>query len=88
MKNIHLIPTAEELLEKFADTQYTMSRNGKEKAIEAMIEFAKLHAEAQRDAILKKVSLTDFAQEFLQEEASDAIDKDSIINAYPLENIK
>jgi hypothetical protein len=36
----------------------------------------------------EKASLTEFATEFLQEGASDAIDKDSILNAYPLTNIE
>lgn len=54
----------------------------------AMIEFAKLHVEAALKSASKKVELTDFAYEFLQEGAYDAIDKDSILNAYPLDNIK
>ena len=62
----------------------------------AMIEFAKLHVEAALKAASEKVRLTDFAYEFLQEGAYedadgnkvDAIDKDTILNAYPLDNIK
>lgn len=80
------VPTAEEFLKKSID--YVLEKDAKQDVVQAMIEFAKLHVEAQRDDILKKVSLTDFAQEFLQEGASDAIDEESIINAYPLENIK
>jgi hypothetical protein len=53
-----------------------------------MVEFAKLHVNAALLEASKKVTLTDFATEFLQEGASDAIDKESILNAYPLENIK
>jgi len=53
----------------------------------AMIEFAQEHAKAQVEAIINNVSLTDFASEFLQEGASEAIDKDSILTAYPLTNI-
>ena len=53
----------------------------------AMVEFAKLHVEAALKAS-EKASLTDFAYEFLQEGAYDAIDKDTILNAYPLDNIK
>lgn len=59
-----------------------------EDAIEAMLEYANLHREAALKAASEKVSLTDFAHEFLQEGASEAIDKDSILNAYPKENIK
>jgi hypothetical protein len=51
-------------------------------------QFAKLHVEAALKSASEKVELTDFAQEFLQEGADDAIDKDSILNAYPLDNIK
>ena len=39
-------------------------------------------------AASEKARLTDFAYEFLQEGAYDAIDKESILNAYPLDNIK
>jgi hypothetical protein len=50
-------------------------------------QFAKLHVEAALKAASEKAELTDFAQEFLQEGAYDAIDKESILNAYPLDNI-
>ena len=73
------IPTAEEFIVIY---------NSKPQTDSLLVAFAKLHVKAQRDDILKKVSLTDFAQEFLQEGASDAIDEESIINAYPLDNIK
>jgi hypothetical protein len=55
---------------------------------EAMVEFAKLHVEAALKEASEKASLTDFAYEFLQEGAPDAIDKDTILNSYSLENIK
>lgn len=58
------------------------------KLYKIMIEFAKLHVEAALKAASEKVSLTDFAYEFLQEGAYDAIDKETILNAYPLDNIK
>ena len=54
----------------------------------AMFEFARVHVEAALKAASEKVKLTDFAYEFLQEGAYDAIDKDTILNAYPLDNIK
>lgn len=54
----------------------------------AMEEFAKAHVKAALAEASKKVQLTDFASEFLQEGAYDAIDKESILNAYPLSNIK
>ena len=40
----------------------------------AMVEFAKLHVEAALKEASEKASLTDFAYEFLQECAYDAID--------------
>lgn len=55
---------------------------------EALIKFAALHVQAALLNASKQASLTDFAYEFLQEGASDAIDIDSILNAYPLDNIK
>ena len=58
------------------------------KLYKIMIEFAKLHVEAALKAASEKVSLTDFAYEFLQEGAYDAIDKETILNDYPLDNIK
>lgn len=51
-------------------------------------EYAKLCVEIALKAASEKVELTPFASEFLQEGASNAIDKQSILNAYPLENIK
>jgi hypothetical protein len=56
-------------------------------AVWCMQEFAKLKVKEAIEAISEKVELTEFAQEFLQEGASDAIDKESIVTAYPLTNI-
>ena len=56
-------------------------------AVWCMQEFAKLKVKEAIEAISEKVKITEFAQEFLQEGASDAIDKESIVNAYPLTNI-
>jgi len=76
-----------------------------------MIEFAKLHAEAQQEAILEKglvhqkcnnyhsgetvwedksseVYVTVHNDNSYDEHHSVSIDKSSIINAYPLDNIK
>ena len=53
-----------------------------------MIEFAKYHVKMALESASEKASLTDFANEFLQEGASDAIDKESIINSYSIDNIK
>lgn len=68
-----------------------------------MIEFAKMHCEAQREAILEKVNLRGVSQfdnspdkivDGAYEVDSNGpdynftVNKESIINAYPLENIK
>jgi len=85
------IPTASEWLESFgadADDMYY-----KQSVEEAMIEFAKLHVEACKKEISENVRVTDSVGEFLQRdelgfEGDNYIDKNSILNSYPLENIK
>lgn len=87
------IPTTEELFKKYSslcqfeegDSEFLID---KEDFKEVMIEFVKLHVVAALKSASEKVELTDFAYEFLQEGAYDAIDKDSILTAYPLDNIK
>lgn len=76
------IPRAYDFLTNFSDDP------DDDTIYEAMVEFARLHVEAALKTASEKVSLTDFAYEFLQEGADDAIDKESILNAYPLDNIK
>jgi hypothetical protein len=76
------IPTAYQFLTNFTDEP------DDDTIYEAMVEFAKLHVEAALKEASEKASLTDFAYEFLQEGAPDAIDKDTILNSYSLENIK
>ena len=79
------IPTAEEFfISVVGENPDEFNRSIKE----CMIEFAKLHVEAALKEASEKASLTDFAYEFLQEGAPDAIDKETILKAYPLENIK
>jgi hypothetical protein len=56
--------------------------------VEEINKRTKLYVEAALKAASEKVELTDFAYEFLQEGADDAIDKETILNAYPLDNIK
>lgn len=52
-------------------------------ALEAMIEFAKLHVGAALKEASEKSTCMDGDPYY-----SDMIDKESILNAYPLENIK
>jgi hypothetical protein len=79
------IPTANELFEQYHGFEADSSSRD---IISLMVEFAKLHVEAALKEASEKASLTDFAYEFLQEGAYDAIDKETILKAYPLDNIK
>lgn len=84
------IPTAEELINKFIeDTQISSKIFPKFAVKKLIIEFAKLHVEqalasAARQAKTKKDVWIDGQQEF----EYDIVDPDSILNAYPEENIK
>ena len=74
------IPTAEEFWRQ-SDT---------DDPVKNMIEFAKLHCEAQQKAILENVTINDIGSPNGDGEwmPCNIIDKDSILNAYPLDNIK
>lgn len=76
------IPRAFDFLTNFSDDP------DDDTIYEAMVEFARLHVDTALKVASEKARLTDFAYEFLQEGAYDAIDKESILNAYPLDNIK
>jgi hypothetical protein len=87
------IPTAEEFLKNYKNDSdhYADQDYSEDRLVKALQEFTKLHLEKCKKEISEKVKLkgwlADFACEF-QESNSDGIDKDSILNAYPLENIK
>jgi hypothetical protein len=54
-----------------------------------MVEFAKYHVEAALKAASEKINLTDEVCEALQNHwFKEYIDKDSILNSYPLTNIE
>jgi hypothetical protein len=75
------IPTAEEFLKDrglYNDKSVRLQHIGLTVS-EAMIEFAKLHVQAQTKEFLRYLSETDL---------ENGWNKDSIINAYPLTNIK
>ena len=76
------IPTAEEILNDF---HFNYKGDGNY-VLEAMKEFAKLHYKAQLQAIVKNVRICESEPMFGQVEVF--VDKNSIINAYPLTNIK
>ena len=80
MKDKHVIPTAEEWLKHFEENAYPNTPIS-----ECMIDFAKLHVEAA----LKKASENAESVYDSEEECFiNAVEQDSILNAYPLENIK
>jgi len=74
--------------EKFIEKKHSSIPYLLEDFVDLMVEFAKLHCIEQARVISVKAYLTDFACEFLQEGSSEAIDKDSILNAYDLNLIK
>ena len=77
------LPTAYQFLTNFTDEP------DDDTIYKAMIEFAKLHVEAALKEVSKKAVLTDEVCDVLQEHWFDEyIDKDSILNSYPLDNIK
>ena len=90
------IPTAEEILIKESILLKTIEESGNfplnltrdthigtaKDIKKAMIEFAKLHVEAALEEANRKVIVTYYYDEGIR------VNKDSILNAYPLTNIK
>lgn len=85
-----MIPTTEELFNQIYNIPdgVEWTKDPIKVGIEIAKTLSKVHVKAALEAAAEKVRLTDFAQEFLQEGANKAIDKNSILNAYPLNNIK
>jgi hypothetical protein len=83
------IPTVEEILknkETYDEEYLTVSISD---ATEAMIEFAKLHCAAQLKAILENVKTKSDVAIFQEGQYTQTVmNKDSIINAYDLNQIK
>ena len=73
------IPTVEEFLK---GRPWKNGMNLQERIHESMIEFAKLHVEAALEEANRKVIVTYYYDEGIR------VNKDSILNAYPLTNIK
>ena len=71
--------TAEEFLEDFQDLPRHIDEFETSDIAKVMREFAKLHVEAQQKAIIENINLEDIINDD---------DYSSILNAYPLENIK
>ena len=77
------IPTAEDILsKKFNELRSSFTLKDVE---ECMIEFAKLHVEQALKEASDKADYNTWGHEHIEDVW---IDKDSILNSYPLENIK
>jgi hypothetical protein len=91
MKKNKSIPTAEELA---ATIYQPIGMTCNEFAVKLAIEFAKLHVQAQNEAIVKKakvkeiVEYNDQPSSSMGDDYTYVVDKKSITKAYPLSNIK
>lgn len=94
--NKEIIPTAEELFKEYSslyqfeegDSEYLTDKDDFKTAL---IEFAKLHCEAQAKEIVVKAELLDNKECWRScscDRPCKMINEDSILNAYPLSNIK
>lgn len=85
LKNLDNMITAEEFLQEhpvishYYDDEFNWEVVPTLQVQQAMIEFAKLYVEAALKAASENAQVTDWGY---------AVSKDSILNAYPLENIK
>jgi hypothetical protein len=83
-------PTAEEIMQNHLDPHDCL-RPSKcyDMTLDAMVEFAKLHVQsALKVASQKAVTKEDIAIFAEGTFVTQIVDKDSILNSYPLENIK
>jgi hypothetical protein len=89
-----IVPTAEDFLQDhhqishFYDDKTNNMVCFSDDVQKAMIEFAKLHLKAQEEAILQNVTTTNEPHWSGEQEDDVSVDIDSILNAYPLENVK
>ena len=88
-----MIPTAEDFFNKYRN-RYQFEEGPSEYLIDiedfqtAMIEFAKLHVEAALKAASEDADMDNEYYQSVQEGTSGRIDIETILNAYPLTNIK
>jgi hypothetical protein len=83
------IPTAEEFLEDFDYKNQELGTDINYPMIErCMVEFAKLHVEAALKEASENVDMNKEYYESLQEGSNGGIDMETILSAYPFENIK
>ena len=79
------IPTVEEFLK---GRPWKNGMNLQERIHESMIEFAKLHVEAALKEASENAFITNHKPTLDDDRFYKKIDKNSILNAYPLTNIK
>lgn len=87
-----MIPTAKQYFEENLSGEPLTQ----EAVIEALQDFAKLHLQAQQEAILENVRMRMYnykgshltEKEVIDDYTDIEVDKDSIINAYNINNIK
>lgn len=93
------IPTAEEFATEHGEARMPRGVSYQKEIGELMVEFAQLHVQAALEVIVNNIGFIETTSEKLNSEeykpfitADDntiwTIDKESIINAYPKENIK
>ena len=80
------IPTAEEFFEQWCDNKGYVAIDECNDISECMIEFAKLHVEAALKHASELAEISNKPK--FPGDYNLVIDEDSILNSYPLENIK
>lgn len=83
------IPTVEEYIKQhpYVDS-FLSSAQGYDVLVRFMTEFAKLHVQAALKEASERAETTYESHWSGEQEGYSYVDKDSILNAYPLDNIK
>jgi len=89
---MNTLPTAKEFFNDRSDELNSNKEDIPQWMIKTSIEFAKLYVEAQREAILKNIKVSNGGtwktnEGYLQSDPAK-VNKESILNAYPLTLIK
>ena len=79
------IPTAREFFNEFCNKRTNTGALNDTERLDIMIDFAKLHVGAALEQVRYNVEINDFDE---HGQYSPCVDEPSILNAYPLDNIK
>lgn len=80
------VPTAEEYIKQYPYIDsFLNSAQGYDVLTRFMVDFAKLHVEAALEQVRYNIEINDFDE---HGQYSPCVDEPSILNAYPLDNIK